>query len=134
MTRKAAKDSVAGQIQQNMMTPTIYDIPEGMDNLTKLEQTAWDQYVSARTDWMPHELRSVHRLVKTETAYLEAKAEFESGKEGVRRSDFTDLHKMVISEMRNCSLQGTTNRAAQQDGKPLGSTRGKAKSKLSLLK
>jgi hypothetical protein len=38
-----------------------------MEELTKAERIAWDQYIRGLNDWKEHELRRLHMVVKRET-------------------------------------------------------------------
>ncbi len=64
MARKAASDSIQGQIDQARAQEAKYDPPEGLEPLTDAEMVYWDTYCKAKPGWQVSELAELHVLCR----------------------------------------------------------------------
>ncbi|WP_116364423.1 hypothetical protein [Parahaliea mediterranea] len=65
--RSDRSDSLESEVAATQSRERGYQVPYGLKALTKREKTAWNQYTGCRTSWSEPELRTLHRIVKTET-------------------------------------------------------------------
>ena len=126
--RKSASDSVYGQIERAQTADAEYECPEGLDNFTDSEESAWNDYLDAKDSWKASELRQLHKLVKLETEYWELFDDPEATK-----GDRYKLQGLIQAQVRLIGLNTTHNVATRNasEGKKAG--RGRRKAGVSLI-
>ena len=137
MTRKLAVDSIASKIAQNMRPDLEYDIPKGMEPLNDAETLAWNDYIAGKSSWKALELRTLYRLVKTESELYEKRQECrELDSKDSLNKEVREITKLLHLELRMLGFALPPNErfSAKSDGKPAVSKRGKKKGSVSLLK
>ena len=109
MARKPAKDSVAGKIAASAALDAVWEVPDGLEALTELEEIAWKQYTQAKIGWKSIELRTVHRIVKLESRYQELAGDLADN------AQMLAVIKAIETQTRLIGLQTTSSQAVASD-------------------
>lgn len=129
-TRNPRSDSLESQVSASKSHTLGYQVPSGLQALTKRERGAWVQYCVCRSSWTEAELRGLHRIVKLETELaalrrMAAKTprtyEKPSGTIAVHpiHTEVSKAQKLLHSELRVIGLNTSPERAvgASRNGK-----------------
>lgn len=109
MPRRSASDSTKGRIETAKASENNYDVPAGLDALTKEELSFWDHYTSAKSSWKVSDLVELHALVKLKC--LVKRLQDEAAKEhlysvnGNGALSEHPIHKMVREQQKLVQAQ-----------------------------
>lgn len=101
MIKKSAADSTQGKLAIKLAETKEYDIPEGLEKLTKAEKIVWNRYTRARTDWKEVEFCTLHRIVKMETGLKKLVAESKKTPPIYEKHNGDMAPHPIHAEMRN---------------------------------